>query len=130
MIGFCSIDRVLTGNLIALEFTRSQATDHLHTGRNANNTAQTANGKVILDKMSMWTPRIIPSQQIDLELKSAIGGGLVSDYKYAVFNSYVSSTLPVGTSSQNVFEVLTQSEKILQAFVFLREANLTQADAK
>ena len=78
----------------------------------------------------MWTPRIIPSQQIDLELKSAIGGGLVSDYKYAVFNSYVSSTLPVGTSSQNVFEVLTQSEKILQAFVFLREANLTQADAK
>jgi hypothetical protein len=51
MFGFCSIDRVLTGTLVALEFTRSQATDHLHTGRNANNTAQTANGKVILDKM-------------------------------------------------------------------------------
>ena len=130
MFGFCSIDRVITGNLVALEFTKSQATDHLHAGRNADNTAQTADGKVLLDKMSLWCPRIMPSPQIDLELKSAIGGGLVSDYKYAVFNSYVSSTIPDSTNSQNVFKVLTQSEKILQAFVFFRKSGRSQADPK
>lgn len=131
LFGFCSIDRVITGNLVALEFTRSQASQHLTAGMDAQaQPVRTTAGKVLIKKMSMWTPRIMPSPQIDLELKSAIGGGLVSDYKYAVFNSYVSSTLPVGTGGQNIFKVLTQSEKILQAFVFLRKANLAQADPK
>jgi len=131
MFGFCSIDRVITGNLVALEFTRSPASQHLTAGMDTQaNPVRTTAGKVLIKKMSMWCPRIMPSPQIDLELKSAIGGGLVSDYKYAVFNSYVSSTLPVGTGGQNVFKVLTQSEKILQAFVFLRKANLGQVDPK
>jgi len=129
MFGFCSIDRVLTGNLVALEFTKSQASDHLHAGLDTGGN-QTVNGKVLLDKISMWCPRIMPSPQIDLELKSAIGGGLVSDYKYAVFNSYVSSTIPANTSNTNIFKVLTQSEKILQAFVFFRKSGRTQADPK
>ena len=131
LFGFCSIDRVITGNLVALEFTRSPASQHLTAGMDAQaNPVRTIPGKVLIKKMSMWTPRIMPSPQIDLELKSAIGGGLVSDYKYAVFNSYVSSTLPVATIGQSVFKVLTQSEKILQAFVFLRKASLAQADPK
>jgi len=123
LFGFCSIDRVMSGNQIAIELTKSGAEQHLHkaTGVDA--------GFVSLDKVAMWLPRILPNTEIELGLKSALGGGVVSDYHFPTYNSYVSSNLPTSAGT-NVFKVLTQSEKILHAFVMLRKSIASQDDIK
>jgi len=122
LFGFCSVDRVISGNLIAVELTRSAVEHHLHATSGVS-------GKVALDKISLWCPRILPSPSIDLALKSAMGGGVRSTYKFPIYNSYVSSNLGNNAGS-NVFKVLTQTEKILQVFVMLRKGALAVADPK
>jgi hypothetical protein len=121
LFGFCSIDRVMSGNQIAIELTKSGQEHHIH--------SSAGNGFVALDKVSMWLPRILPNTEVELGLKSALGGGVVSDYHFPTYNSYVSSNLPSNAGS-NVYKVLTQSEKILHAFVMLRKSIATQADIK
>jgi len=122
LFGFCSIDRVMSGNQIAVELTKSGAEQHLHK-------AGGDDGFVSLDKVAMWLPRIMPNTEVELGLKSALGGGVVSDYHFPTYNSYVSSNLPTSAGS-NVFKVLTQSEKILHAFVMLRKSIAGQVDVK
>jgi hypothetical protein len=122
LFGFCSVDRVISGNLIAVELTRSAVEQHLHaTG------AQT--GKVSFGKISLWAPRILPSPSIDLALKSAMGGGVRSTYKFPLYNSYVSSNLSNGSGTA-LYKVLTQTEKILQVFVMLRKGGVRVQDPK
>lgn len=122
LFGFCSVDRVISGNLIAVELTRSAVAQHLHATAGAT-------GRVSLDKISLWCPRILPSPSIDLALKSAMGGGVRSTYKFPLYNSYISSNLSDG-SGTSVYKVLTQTEKILQVFVMLRKGALVVADPK
>jgi len=122
LFGFCSVDRVISGNLIAVELTRSAVEQHLHATAGAT-------GRVALDKISLWCPRILPSPAIDLALKSAMGGGVRSTYKFPLYNSYVSSNLSNNPGS-SVYKVLTQTEKILQVFVMLRKGSVAVADPK
>jgi hypothetical protein len=123
LFGFCGVDRVMSGNQIAIELTRSPRVDHLHKETAA------APGAVLIKHCSLWTPRILPNAEVELALKSALGGGVVSDYRFPTYNSYVSSNLTTAAGS-NVFKVLTQNEKILHAFVFLRKSITSQDDPK
>lgn len=124
LFGFCGVDRVMSGNQIAIELTRSPRPDHLHKDSNVND-----GGAVLIKRCSLWTPRILPNAEVELALKSALGGGVVSDYQFPTYNSYVSSNLTTAAGS-NVFKVLTQNEKILHAFVFLRKSITSQDDSK
>ena len=122
LFGFCQVDRLMTGNTISVELTRSSAVEHII----RNNAAGDA--KVEFQKMSLWCPRLLPSPALELSLKSAMGGGLKSVYKYPVFNAYTSDTL-AGTGSTN-FRVLTQSEEIKDVFVLVRQVPSTQLISK
>jgi len=123
LFGFCGVDRVMSGNQIAIELTRSPRPDHLHKD------AAAAGGAVLIKHCSLWTPRILPNAEVELALKSALGGGVVSDYQFPTYNSYVSSNLTTNAGS-NVYKVLTQNEKILHCFVLLRKSITSQDDAK
>ena len=123
IFGFCSIDRVMTGNTISVEFTRSLAEDHLIRQNGVNN------GKVLFKKMSLWCPRILPSPEVELSLKASLGGGVVSHYKYPVFNGYISDNLSTQAGS-STFRVITQSERMVQVFVMLRRGSLNQELSK
>ena len=122
LFGFCQVDRLMTGNTISVELTRSSAVEHII--RNA----AAGDAKVEFQKMSLWCPRLLPSPALELSLKSAMGGGLKSVYKYPVFNAYTSDTL-AGTGSTN-FRVLTQSEEIKNVFVMVRQVPGTQLISK
>ena len=122
IFGFCQVDRLMTGNTISVELTRSAAVEHII--RNA----AAGIAKVEFQKMSLWAPRLLPSPALELSLKSAMGGGLRSVYKYPVVNAYTSDTL-AGTGSTN-FRVLTQSEEIKDVFVYVRQVPSTQLISK
>ena len=122
IFGFCQVDRLMTGNTISVELTRSAAVEHII--RNAG----AGDAKVEFQKMALWCPRLLPSAALELSLKSAMGGGLRSVYKYPVVNAYTSDTL-AGTGSTN-FRVLTQSEEIKDVFVMVRQVPGTQLISK
>lgn len=120
IFGWATIDRVMTGNTISLEFTKSNSNEHLLKGL-ANGGGALADGKVRFEKMSLWCPRILPSPALELSLKSAMGGGVVSQYKYPVYNAYTSDVQAGGKTGSVVFRVLTTNEKIVNVFVYCRQ---------
>jgi len=122
IFGFCQVDRLMTGNTISVELTRSSAVEHII--RNA----AAGDAKVEFQKISLWASRVLPSPALELSLKSAMGGGLKSVYKYPIVNAYTSDTL-AGTGSTN-FRVLTQSEEIKNVFVYVRQVPGTQLISK
>ena len=117
LFGFCSVDRVIINQEVAVELTRSQGYEHLQRSGGAGD------GRFEVSRLSMWTPRIRPSAELDLALKSSMSAGLASDYLFNTWNSYTSQPLVSGT---NTYRVLTTSENILYAFAFVRPAGFAQ----
>ena len=123
IFAFCQVDRIMVGNQVSLEFTKSPATEHIIRA------AATADGLVHLQRMSCWIARILPKPEVEMSLKAALGGGVVSKYKYNTFNAYVSDNVS-NAAATATFRVITQSEKPLRCFIYLRRADLTQANPK
>ena len=119
LLGIATVDRVMSGNTFDLELTRSNASDHLFRASGV------ADGKVSFERMSLWLPRIRPTPELDMSLKSQMVNGVVSDYKFLDYNAY--RTQPLSTSAgSNTQRITTQSEKILHVFVALRRGSRTQ----
>ena len=78
--------------------------------------------------MSLWLPRIRPTPELDLEMKSMMVGGVVSTYKFLDYNGYRSQPLTIGAGSTNQ-RITTQSERPLHVFVALRKGSKTQTDS-
>jgi len=76
IFGFCSVDRVIINQEVAVELTRSQGYEHLHRD---NAVDAGVDGRFEVSRLSMWTPRIRPSPELDLALKSSMSAGLASD---------------------------------------------------
>lgn len=121
LLGIASVDRVMIGNTFDLELTRSNASEHLFR-------SGTTDGKVEFEKMSLWLPRIRPTPELDLEMKSMMVGGVVSTYKFLDYNGYRSQPLTIGAGSTNQ-RIVTQSERPLHVFVSLRKGSKTQTDS-
>lgn len=118
IFGFCSVDRVIVNQEVAIELTKSQKSHHLYIGKRSDNNAQSVAGKVRIERLSMWLPRIRPKPELDLAIKSSMSNGLVSNYLFNTWNAYTS---PVLTAGQNTYRVLTTAEDVLYAFVVMRE---------
>jgi hypothetical protein len=115
IFAFCQVDRIMVGNLVSLEFTKSPANEHIIRA------AAVGDGLVHLQRMSCWIPRILPKPDVEMSLKAALGGGVVSKYKYNTFNAYVSDNV-ANSAATATFRVITQSEKPLRCFIYLRLA--------
>ena len=123
IFAFCQVDRIMVSNQVSLEFTKSPATEHIIRA------TAVADGLVHLQRMSCWIPRILPKPEVEMSLKAALGSGVISKYKYNTFNAYVSDNVSDAAATAT-FRVITQSEKPLRAFIYLRRAGLTQANPK
>ena len=122
VFSFCGIDRVMTGNQLDVELTRSNASDHLFRDSGA------ADGKVAMSSISMWLPRIRPTAELDMNLKSMLSAGVTSDYVFPAYNGYLTTALPLNAGSTNN-RIATLSEKVLHAFVMLRKGGQAQTDS-
>jgi len=123
IFSFCQVDRIMVSNQVSLEFTKSPATEHII------RSSAVADGLVHLQRMSCWIPRILPKPEVEMSLKAALGSGVLSKYKYNTFNAYVSDNV-ANAAATATFRVITQSEKPLRCFIYLRRADLTQANPK
>lgn len=124
LFGFCSVDRVITNNTFIVELTRAADTkDYILS-------SAVGTEKVAINKVSIWMPNILPRSVVDLSLKSAFADGVVSNYVFPQLQSYTFKTEKAGggASSDNI-RVATSSDKVLYAFVMLRNGARTVANS-
>jgi len=117
LVDFASVDKIITNCNIALELTRSPESYHLFRAGGV------ANGRVNVQRLSLWLPRIIPQPELELELKGAFSGGLVSNFRFNKWNGYLPTPLNNGTHS---IRVATMSERVLGVFVMAKSNAITQ----
>jgi hypothetical protein len=113
--GFCSVDKLLVNQEVSFEFTKSQSSEHIMAAATA--------GKMLVDRMSVWSPRIVLEPSADLTIKKSISSGLSSPFDFHNWSSYVSPTL---NSGQGNYRVITTSEEVNYVYVGVRKANGTQ----
>ena len=117
LFGFATVDKVVVNQECSIELTKSQPAQHIQ------KLAATDDAKLECQKLSWWVPRIRPSAEVDLALKSQMSAGLESEFLYHTWNAYSSTNLVGG---QNTFRVLTTSEDIQYAFAVCRVAAKAQ----
>jgi len=125
IFGFCSVDRVLTNNTFIVEMTKcSETKDYILSTQGGGDQ------KVAINKVSIWMPNILPRSVVDLSLKSAFADGVVSNYVFPQLQSYTFKTEKAGggASSDNI-RIATSSDKVLYAFVILRNGARTVANS-
>jgi len=114
---FASVDKVLTNCNVAVELTRSQASYHLFRIGGVD-------AKVSIQKISLWVPRIVPQPELELELKGAFSGGLVSNFRFNKWNGYLPA--PFGGAGVQSVRVATMSERVTGVFVMCKPTAITQ----
>ena len=121
--GFCSVDKLLVNQEVSFEFTKSQSSEHIMAAAAVGGGAAAAAGKMLVDRMSVWSPRIVLEPSADLTIKKSISSGLSSPFDFHNWSSYVSPTL---NSAQGNYRVITTSEEVDYVYVGVRKANGTQ----
>ncbi len=111
LFGFCSVDRILTGNDLIVELQKSDRKHHILSAAGTE--------LVAVRKVSIWMPNVLPKSVVDLSLKSAFADGVVSNYMYPQLQCYTTNQPQAGTGN---FRIVTSSEKVLYAFVIARSA--------
>lgn len=111
LCGFASVDKLLVNQEISFEFTRSSAAEHIF------NTTALGLGKINLNRMSVWAPRIVLAPEADLTLKQSISSGISSPFMFHNWSAYVSPTL---TGDVGNYRVITTSEEVDYVYVALR----------
>jgi len=113
--GFCSVDKLLVNQEVSFEFTKSQSSEHIM--------AEATAGKMLVDRMSVWSPRIVLEPSADLTIKKSISSGLSSPFDFHNWSAYVSPTL---NSAQGTYRVITTSEEVDYVYVGVRQVTGTQ----
>jgi len=118
LVDFASVDKIITNCNIALELTRSPESYHLF------RSAAPANGRVSVERLSLWLPRIVPQPELEMELKGAFSGGLVSNFRFNKWNGYLPT--PLAGAGTHSIRVATMSERVLGVFVMAKASAITQ----
>jgi len=122
--GFCSVDKLLVNQEVSFEFTKSQSSEHIMAAAAVPDGAAAAPaGKMLVDRMSIWSPRIVLEPSADLTIKKSISSGLSSPFNFHNWSSYVSPTL---TSAQGTYRVITTSEEVDYVYVGVRKVTNSQ----
>lgn len=118
LVDFASVDKIITNCNIALELTRSPESYHLFRANGVDN------GRVSVQRLSLWLPRIIPQPELEMELKGAFSGGLVSNFRFNKWNGYLPT--PLAGAGTHSIRVATMSERVLGVFVMAKSNAFTQ----